>query len=169
MSWAPKTTAASVWTVVPTTTATGTASTGPSSTPFPSKAANCSGSTAGTPDWHAVIPAGWSCDYEAGAEVTVINGTGDSITVQATNTRSASIACSSDLAREATVTALPDSTWGGKVSKTARITYRSYDGEARCVYTNGYTYVMVGIVAHGTFEGLVAGEVALTQSWTWNS
>lgn len=167
MSSTPKSTAASVWTAVPT--ATRTASARPSSTPSPSKVGNCSGSSAGTPDWHAVIPAGWSCEYEAGAEVTLINDTYDTIMVQATNTRSASIGCGSDLAREATVTALPDSTWGGKVSKTAKITYRSYDGEARCVYTNGYTYVMVGFVVQGTFEDLVAGEVELTQSWTWSS
>ena len=67
------------------------------------------------------------------------------------------------------MTALPDSTWGGKVSKTAKITYRSHDGEARCVYTNGYTYVMVGMVVGGSLEQVVAGEAALAQSWVWKA
>ena len=71
--------------------------------------------------------------------------------------------------RPAEVTALPDSTWGGKVSKTAGIKFLSYDGQARCVYTNGYSYVMVGIVAKGTLAGLVAGEAALAQSRVWNA
>jgi len=28
---------------------------------------------------------------------------------------------------------------------------------------------MVGILAKGTIDGLVAGEAALAQSWMWNS
>jgi len=169
MSSTPKSTAASVWTAEPTATATRTMNATPSSTPSPSKVGNCAGSSAETPDWHALIPSGWSCMYEAGAEVTVIDATNDTIMVSVTTTRSAAIACSTDLARQAEVTALPDSTWGGKVSKTAGIKFLSYDGQARCVYTNGYSYVMVGIVAKGTLAGLVAGEAALAQSRVWNA
>lgn len=169
ISWAPKSTAASDWTVEPTATAARTASASSSPTPSRSKVGNCAGSFAETPDWQAVVPAGWSCEYQAGAEITVINGTYDTIMVQATNTGSAAAACSTDLAREATVTALPDSTWGGKVSKTARIKYHSYDGEARCAYTNGFAYVMVGLVVKGTLGAVAAGEAALAQSWMWNS
>lgn len=169
MSSTPKTTAASVWTAEPTATATRSMNATPSSKPSPSMVGNCSGSSAETPDWRAVVPAGWTCTYEAGNEVTIVNDAHDAIMVRATDTPNATVACSTELARDAKVTALPDSAWGGRVSKTAGIVYQGFSGQARCVNALGYSYVMVGMVINGTLDQIVAGETALAQSWVWKA
>jgi len=169
MTSTPKTTGASVWTAEPTARATTAPAVTPTATPSPAKVGNCSGSSAETPDWRALIPSGWTCTYEAGNEVTIVNDANDAIMVRATGTQSATVACSTDLARSATVTALPDGTWGGKVSKTTDLVYQGYAGQARCVYARGYSYVMVGMVVGGSLEQVVAGEAALAQSWVWKA
>jgi hypothetical protein len=166
MSWTPRTTAASVWTAVPTPTSTRTVTATPSSTPKPSTVSNCSGSAAETTGWQAVIPSGWTCEYEAGAEVFIVDELFDTIMVSASQDDPAT-ACSTDLARQARVTPLPDTAWGGKVSKTAGIKLRDYDGQARCVFASGWTYVMFGVAGTGTIDQLVAAENSLAQAWYW--
>jgi hypothetical protein len=166
MSWTPKTPAASVWTAVPTPTSTRTVTATPSSTPKPSTVGNCSGSAAETTGWQAVIPSGWTCEYEAGEELFIVDELFDTIMVSASRDGPAT-ACSTDLARQAKVTPLPDTVWGGKVSKTAGIKLRDYDGQARCVFASGWTYVMFGVAGTGTIDQLVAAENSLAQAWYW--
>jgi len=86
MTSTPKTTGASVWTAEPTARATTAPAVTPTATPSPAKVGNCSGSSAETPDWRALIPSGWTCTYEAGNEVTIVNDANDAIMVRATGT-----------------------------------------------------------------------------------
>jgi len=164
MTLTPKTTAAAIWTAAPSSTQTTNAT--PTPQKSPTQLVNCSGSIAGTTAWRATVPAGWSCQYEAGVEIYLVDDLSDTIVVKATNS-SAAVACTTDLARDSTVKPLPDSTWGGKVAKASDITYRSFEGQARCVFAAGFTYVMVGIAAGGTIDQVVTTETALAQSWHW--
>lgn len=163
MTLAPQTPASAVWTSAPSSQAT-------QATPSPQKSStqlvNCSGSSAGTTGWRATVPAGWTCQYEAGAEIFLVDAAADTILVRATNS-SAEMACTTDLARDSTVTPLADSTWGGKVAKVSDFTYGTYKGEARCAFGAGFTYVMVGVATGGTVDQVVATETALAQSWHW--
>lgn len=168
-----------VWTT-PTTTATGTAAvrtsspavvtttaTSPRTSSVPSVVGNCVGSDARTPGWRATVPPGWSCQYVNGREIFIVDAKDDIIDVMA-SAFSPAAACSSNLLKgNVPVTALPDSTWGGKVSKTANFVDKPWKGQARCASSGTANYVMLGMAYGGTLEDVVAGEDALAGGWVW--
>jgi hypothetical protein len=164
-TWAPKTSAASIWTSAPTTGSTASTRTSPT----PSRG-NCSGSHAGTPDWYATVPSGWSCQYVAGREVFIMDDTYDTIDVSAA-TESPASACSSAHLFQGTssVTMLPNTLWGQKNATTVGFKYQTWIGQARCVHALGWTYVMVGTVYGGTLDKVVRAETSLAESWVWKA
>jgi hypothetical protein len=163
MTLTPQTPPSAVWTTEPSSQATKAT---PSAQKSSTQLVNCSGSSAGTTGWLATVPAGWTCQYEAGAEIFLVDAGADTILVRATNS-SAETACTTDLARDSTVKPLADSTWGGRVAKVSDFTYGPYKGEARCAFGAGFTFVMVGIATGGSIDQVVATETALAQSWHW--
>jgi hypothetical protein len=165
-SVARRTTVTSVWTTEPTSASTRTGTSTQNSTVKPSTLGNCSGSAAETTGWRAVIPAGWTCEYEAGVEVFIVDELYDTIMVSATQDDPAT-ACSTGLAQQAKVTPLPDTIWGGKNATTAGTTLRDFQGQARCAHASGFTFVMFGVVGTGTMDQLVAAEDSLAHAWRW--
>ena len=166
-TWAPKTSAASIWTSGPAVASTTPSRASSQSQP---KTANCKGSDAGTPDWYATVPPGWSCQYVAGREIYIMDDTYDTIDVSAA-TQSPASACSSAHLFQGTssVTPLPTTMWGQKSATTVGFKYQSWIGQARCVSALGYTYVMVGTVYGGTLDTIVKAETSLAESWDWNA
>ena len=139
----------------------------PRATAMPSVVGNCVGSDARTPGWKATVPTGWSCQYVNGREIFIVDAKDDIVDIMA-STFSPAAACSTNLLKGTVpVTALPDSTWGGKVSKTANFVDQPWKGQARCVSSGAVTYVMVGMAYGGSLAEVVAGEDALARGWVW--
>lgn len=165
MTSAPKTPAAAVWTPDPTMRSMRTEA--PSPSPSPSTVGNCIGPYARALGWSATVPSGWSCQWVNGREIYIEGPKGDTIEVSAAKVSAAS-ACSMNLLQgTVSVMALPDSTWGGKVSKTANFKDQVWNGQARCASSNTVTYVMLGIAYSGTLTNVVTAEDSLAQSWVW--
>jgi hypothetical protein len=167
MTLAPKTPAAAVWTPDPTVRSTRTETPSSTPSPSPSTVGNCIGSDARALGWSATVPSGWSCQWVNGREIYIQGSKGDTIEVSAAKV-SAAAACSMDLLQgTVSVMALPDSTWGGKVSKTANFKDQVWNGQARCASSNTVTYVMLGIAYSGTLTNVVTAEDSLAHSWVW--
>ncbi|HET7724880.1 MAG TPA: hypothetical protein VFK68_09595, partial [Propionibacteriaceae bacterium] len=160
--------AASVWTPSPSTASPTRVATTPRSTPSGVQAGNCSGARAGTPGWAATLPTGWSCDYQPGAELRIVDGHGAVIQVEAT-TGTPMSACTTRLSALGTAARLADTRWGGRAATTTSLTNNGWTYVLRCTTSNTYTYVMTGAILGGSVDTLVAAEEALAQSWLWRA
>jgi hypothetical protein len=161
----PKLTAAAVWTPDPTVRPTVAAM--PNASPSASSVGNCTGSVARAPGWSATVPSGWSCLWVNGREIYIEDTRGDTIEVSVTKVSPAA-ACSTNLLQgTASVMALPDTTWGGRVSKTANFKDQVWNGQVRCASMGSTTYVMLGLAYSGALGNVVTAEDSLAQSWVW--
>ena len=78
----------------------------------------------------------------------------------------AATVCNS-LASAGTMTALPDTQWGGQTAKTADLESSGTKMHVRCVSVNNSVYYLMAIPITGTYAEIVAGVDALTSGWTW--
>lgn len=155
---------ASPATTAATTTAATTAAT--TSGAVGSLTVTCSGGTIDSSAFSAKVPSGWSCtkvttglmlsdkQYDT-LMVEVIPDAGDATT-----------ACES-ITAAGTLTALPDTQWGGKTATTASMANGSTKVHVRCAASNGAVYYLMAIPITGTYDQVVAGVDALTGAWTW--
>jgi hypothetical protein len=204
MTSTPRSTAASVWTVEPTTAASkapSASSTPRASTTQPSATSTpttSSGSTAKntsttstkstsatenalpacipgqkivTAAWTAIAPSGWSClkgSTSNGTVLGLVNAQKEIIAMGVVASKDAATACGADLANQTiSVTAQPDTLWGGKVAKTITVAAMGLEEEYRCVESNGIVYMMVGDMPQDTRTSVIAAMNALTSSWVW--
>jgi hypothetical protein len=91
----------------------------------------------------------------------------DVISVTVSTAKDAATACGSDLAKQATVVAQPDTIWGGKTAKTAKVTATGIVAQARCVESKGTVYMMVGAPARGTLDSVVSTMTTVSTAWVW--
>lgn len=183
MTSTPRSTAASVWTAVPTATATArtvpsvtisTASaptTKPTATSTSTTPACNSGETIVTAVWTATVPSGWTCITGSASSATqlgLVDARREIIVLGVVTSKDAATACGADLANQMTsVVAQPDTVWGGKVAKTATVSAMGLEEEDRCVESNGLVYRLMGDLPEGTQASVIAALDALTSSWVW--
>jgi hypothetical protein len=169
MTSTPRSTAASVWTAVPT--AAGSKAPSVSGTPGSILPACKPGDTIVTAVWTAITPSGWSCltgSTSNGTLLGLVNARREIIALGVVTSKDAATACGADLANQMTsVTAQPDTKWGGKAAKTATVAAMGLEEEARCVESNGIVYRLVGDMPQDTQTSVVAAMDALTSSWVW--
>ena len=151
-----------------TATEATTASTADTTTAGPGGAldASCSGSTIDGSGFSAKIPTGWSCTSLSGGLILSDKKYDTMMVMDISGTSDAAAACAS-LATAGTVTALPDTQWGGKTAKTVSTDSGGSKVHVRCVSVNDSVYYLMGIPISGTYEEVVAGADALTGAWTW--
>jgi hypothetical protein len=128
--------------------------------------ASCSGSTIDGSGFSAKIPTGWSCTSLSGGLVLSDKKFDTLMVMDISGTSDAAAACAS-LASAGTVTALPDTQWGGKTAKTVTTDNGGSKVHVRCVSVNDSVYYLMGIPISGTYDEVVAGADALTGAWTW--
>ena len=128
--------------------------------------ASCSGSTIDGSGFSAQIPTGWSCTSLSGGLVLSDKKFDTLMVMDISGTSDAAAACAS-LETAGTVTALPDTQWGGKTAKTVTTDNGGSKVHVRCVSVNDSVYYLMGIPISGTYDEVVAGADALTGAWTW--
>jgi len=128
--------------------------------------ASCSGSTIDGSGFSAKIPTGWSCTSLSGGLILSDKKYDTMMVMDISGTSDAAAACAS-LATAGTVTALPDTQWGGKTAKTVSTDSGGSKVHVRCVSVNDSVYYLMGIPVSGTYKEVVAGADALTGAWTW--
>jgi hypothetical protein len=166
-------TAASNVTKLPsmTTSTAATQDTTPTTTAAKTTAAggtdvSCSGSTIDSAAYSAKLPSGWKCSSQSGG-LTISDQKYDTmLVVQLDQTTDAAQVCSS-LANTGTMTALPDTQWGGQTAKTAEVDSSGTKVHVRCVGVNDSVFYLMAVPITGTYDEVVAGVNALTSGWTW--
>jgi hypothetical protein len=128
--------------------------------------ASCSGSTIDGSGFSAQIPTGWSCTSMSGGLILSDKKFDTLMVMDISGTSDAAATCAS-LASAGTVTALPDTPWGGKTAKTVTTDNGGSKVHVRCVSVNDSVYYLMGIPISGTYDEVVAGADALTGAWTW--
>jgi len=128
--------------------------------------ASCSGSTIDGSGFSAQIPTGWACTSMSGGLILSDKKFDTLMVMDISGTSDAAAACAS-LATAGTVTALPDTQWGGKTAKTVSTDSGGSKVHVRCVSVNDSVYYLMGIPISGTYDEVVAGADALTGAWTW--
>jgi hypothetical protein len=128
--------------------------------------ASCSGSTIDGSGFSAQIPTGWSCTSVSGGLILSDKKFDTLMVMDISGTSDAAATCSA-LASSGTVTALPDTQWGGKTAKTVSTDSGGSKVHVRCVSVNDSVYYLMGIPISGTYDEVVAGADALTGAWTW--
>jgi hypothetical protein len=128
--------------------------------------ASCSGSTIDGSGFSAQIPTGWSCTSMSSGLILSDKKYDTLMVMDISGTSDAAAACAS-LATAGTVTALPDTQWGGKTAKTVSTDSGGSKVHVRCVSVNDSVYYLMGIPISGTYDEVVAGADALTGAWTW--
>jgi hypothetical protein len=128
--------------------------------------ASCSGSTIDGSGFSAQIPTGWSCTSMSGGLILSDKKYDTLMVMDISGTSDAAAACAS-LSTAGTVTALPDTKWGGKTAKTVSTDSGGSKVHMRCVSVNDSVYYLMGIPISGTYDEVVAGADALTGAWTW--
>jgi hypothetical protein len=88
------------------------------------------------------------------------------LVMQLDQTTDAAQVCSS-LANTGTMTALPDTQWGGQTAKTAEVDSSGTKVHVRCVNVNNSVFYLMAVPITGTYDEVVAGVNALTSGWTW--
>ena len=121
--------------------------------------------------WTAIAPSGWSCltgSTSNGTQLGLVNARREIIALGVVTSKDAATACGADLANQMTsVTAQPDTKWGGKAAKTATVAAMGLEEEARCVESNGIVYMLVGDMPQDTQTSVIAAMDALASSWVW--
>jgi len=129
------------------------------------------GQTMATAAWKANVPSGWTCvngDGSGGIQFGLLDGDNDLIALGIVAGTDVATACGPGLVGQgATITALPDTTWGGKTAKTVKIAVMGVESQARCVNSNGTVYVLIGDQTQGTHASVITAIDALTASWVW--
>ncbi len=118
------------------------------------------------------IPEGWECMGDPSSDpdvlVLIFNPALDIIQVTVISSKDAATGCGADLATQVTtLVPQPDTAWGGKASKTAKIAVGSLVAQARCVESKGVVYMMVGAATDGTYESVVTAMSAVGSAWLW--
>jgi hypothetical protein len=119
------------------------------------------------------VPAGWKCFEQTtsgtGALIAIYDDGMDVIQVSVSPSKDVIAACGAYLASTSTtsVVAQPDTIWGGKTAKTAKVTVSIITAQARCAESKGTIYMMVGAPARGTFDSIVAAMSAVSSAWVW--
>lgn len=130
------------------------------------------GGTVSTTAYTAKVPQGWTC-LEGGRSasdpvLTLYNVDMDMIDITVTASKDAVAACGADIVSQvSTLEPQPDTMWGGKPAKTAKIAVTNLTGQVRCVESKGVVYMMVGAPMGGTLENVVAGMSAVSTGWVW--
>ena len=121
--------------------------------------------------WSVKVPNGWTCFEETATTVQILLAIHDQgmdvISVTVSTAKDAATACGSDLAKQATVVAQPDTIWGGKTAKTAKVTATGIVAQARCVESKGTVYMMVGAPPRGTLDSVVSTMTTVSTAWVW--
>jgi cytoskeletal protein RodZ len=127
---------------------------------------SCSGGTIDATDYSAKVPTGWECGTPT-SSLTLTDVNFDTvIVIQIPGQTDAATVCSS-MATAGTVTALPDTQWGGKTAKTEDIASGNTKMHVRCVDAGASVYYLMGLPISGTYADVVAGVDGLTSGWTW--
>jgi hypothetical protein len=119
------------------------------------------------------VPAGWTCFEQAtsgtGAILGMLNEGMDVIQVSVSPSKDVVTACGAYLATQSTtsVVAQPDTAWGGKTAKTAKVTVSTITAQARCTESKGTIYMMVGATGRGAFDSVVASMGSVSSAWVW--
>lgn len=149
-----------------TTKAATTAATAKNTGPVGTLEATCTGSTIDSGAFTATVPSGWSCT-SVSAGLMLSDQKFDTLMVMdLSDTTDAAAACST-LTTAGTVTALPDTQWGGKTAKTVSMESGGAKVHVRCTSVNGSVFYLMGVPISGTYDDVVAGVDALTGGWTW--
>ncbi len=133
----------------------------------------CSGGrTVSTAVFTLKVPAGWTCIEQTSGNVALIaiyDESLDVIQVPVSPSTDVVTACGAYLATQSssTVVAQPDTAWGGKTAKTAKVTVSSLTAQARCAESKGIIYMMVGAATGGTYESVVTAMGAVSSAWVW--
>lgn len=134
----------------------------------------CSGGqTVSTSVFSLKVPAGWKCFDQTtsgtGAIIGMYNDGMDIIQISVSPAKDVVSACGTYLATQsnANVLAQPDTVWGGKTAKTAKVTFPSLTAQARCAESKGTIYTMVGAPARGTLDSVVAAMGTVSSAWLW--
>ena len=130
------------------------------------------GQTVSTTVFSLKVPTGWKCFEQATsgtqAVIALYNESMDVIQVSVSPSKDAVTACGAYLATQSTgVVAQPDTAWGGKPAKTAKVTVSSLTAQARCVESKGVIYMMVGAAGKGTYDSVVTSMSAVATAWVW--
>jgi hypothetical protein len=152
------------------TSASAHASTATTSSSLPS----CSGGqTVTTSVFSLKVPEGWKCFEQTtsatGAIIGMYDDGLDVLQISVSPAKDVVSACGAYLAFQpnAIVLAQPDTVWGGKTAKTAKVTVSSFTAQARCAESKGTIYVMVGSPGYGTLDSVVAAMSAVSSAWLW--
>jgi hypothetical protein len=131
---------------------------------------SCSGGqTVSTSVFSLKVPVGWKCYEQTGAIIGMYNDEMDIIQVTVSPSKDVVTACGAYLATQSTtsVVAQPDTVWGGKTAKTAKITDSILTAQARCAESKGTIYLMVGATAKGNLDNVVAAMSSISSAWVW--
>jgi hypothetical protein len=128
------------------------------------------GQTVVTPAWTARVPSDWNCVGSTFNPSAF--GLADAqrflIVVEVVKVTDTATACGADLAKSTvTVTALPDTVWGGRTAKAATVSAMGLEEQFRCVQVNGLVYRMLGELPVEDRTNVLAGMDALSASWVW--
>jgi len=126
----------------------------------------CSGTTIDSSAFTAKVPSGWSCASQTSSLVLSDKKYDTLMVMNLSYTSDAATVCNS-LASAGTMTALPDTQWGGQTAKTADLESSGTKMHVRCVSVNNSVYYLMAIPITGTYAEIVAGVDALTSGWTW--
>ena len=127
---------------------------------------SCAGGTIDSSAYTAKVPSGWSCT-SASTGLLLSDKKFDTLMVMdIPSTGDAAAACQS-LATGGTVTASPDTQWGGKPATTITMSSAGTKVHVRCVAANDTVFYLMAIPITGSYEEVVAGVDALTSGWTW--
>jgi hypothetical protein len=119
------------------------------------------------------VPVGWKCFEQTtlptGAIIGMYNDGMDIIQVTVSPSKDVVTACGAYLATQSTtsVVAQPDTVWGGKTAKTAKVTVSSLTAQARCAESKGTIYLMVGATAKDNLGDVVAAMSSISSAWVW--
>jgi hypothetical protein len=135
---------------------------------------SCSGGqTVTTSVFSLKVPEGWKCFEQTtsatGAIIGMYDDGLDVLQISVSPAKDVVSACGAYLAFQpnAIVLAQPDTVWGGKTAKTAKVTVSSFTAQARCAESKGTIYVMVGSPGYGTLDSVVAAMSAVSSAWLW--
>lgn len=126
----------------------------------------CSGGTIDSTDYTAKVPTGWECGTQT-SSLSLTDAKFDTLIVlQLPGQTDAAKVCNA-MATAGTVTALPDTQWGGKTAKTEDIVSGNTKMHVRCVAAAGSVYYLMALPISGTYADIVAGVDGLTGGWAW--
>lgn len=127
---------------------------------------SCSGSSIEADAFSAKVPSGWSCSKVTNG-LMLSDKKFDTLMVEVISDGGDVTKACESISAAGTMTALPDTQWGGKTATTVSMANGNTKVHFRCATSNGIVYYLMAIPITGTYDEVVAGVDALTSAWTW--